>query len=91
MIELDTKCFGETRTIDTSLFFSAYISGARRLPNGNTLVTEGHFGRIFQVTPAGAVVWEYINPHFAPNEQGYPVNSVFRATHYPPDAIPQLR
>ena len=72
-------------------FFSAYISGARRLPNGNTLVTEGHFGRIFQATPAGEVVWEYINPHFAPNEQGYLVNSVFRATHYPPDAIPQLR
>ena len=72
-------------------FFSAYISGARRLPNGNTLITEGHFGRIFQVTPEGGVVWEYINPHFAPNEQGYVVNSVFRATHYMPDAIPQLR
>ena len=72
-------------------FFSAYISGARRLPNGNTLITEGHFGRIFQVTPDGSVVWEYINPHFAPNEQGYMVNSVFRATHYMPDAIPQLR
>ena len=71
-------------------FFSAYISGARRLPNGNTLITEGHFGRIFQVTPNGAVVWEYINPHFAPNEQGYLVNSVFRATHYMPDEIPQL-
>ena len=72
-------------------FFSAYISGARRLPNGNTLITEGHFGRIFQVTPDGAVVWEYVNPHFAPNEQGYVVNSVFRSTHYLPDAIPQLR
>ena len=72
-------------------FFSAYISGARRLRNGNTLITEGHFGRIFQVTPAGEVVWEYINPHFAPNEQGYVVNSVFRATHYLSDEIPELR
>ena len=71
-------------------FFSAYISGARRLPNGNTLITEGHFGRIFQVTPERQVVWEYINPHFAPNEQGYEVNSVFRSTHYSPDQIPQL-
>ena len=71
-------------------FFSAYISGARRLPNGNTLITEGHFGRIFQVTPDGEVVWEYINPHFASNEQGYVVNSVFRATHYLPEQIPQL-
>ena len=72
-------------------FFSAYISGARRLPNGNTLITEGQPGRIFQVTPAGEVVWEYINPHFAPNEQGYLVNSVFRATHYLPEQAPQLR
>ena len=71
-------------------FFSAYISGARRLPNGNTLITEGHFGRIFQVTPDGQVVWEYINPHFAPNEQGYVVNSVFRSTHYLREQIPQL-
>ncbi len=72
-------------------FFSAYISGARRLPNGNTLITEGHFGRIFQVTPEGDVVWEYINPHFAPNEQGYEVNSVFRSTHYLPEQVPQLQ
>ena len=72
-------------------FFSAYISGARRLPNGNTLITEGQPGRIFQVTPEGEVVWEYINPHFAPNEQGYVVNSVFRSTHYTPDQIPALR
>ena len=71
-------------------FFSAYISGARRLPNGNTLITEGHFGRMFQVTPEGDVVWEYINPHFAPNEQGYLVNAVFRATHYLPEEIRQL-
>ncbi len=72
-------------------FFSAYISGARRLPNGNTLITEGQFGRIFQVTPEGDVVWEYVNPHFATNEQGQVVNSVFRATHYLPEEIQQLR
>lgn len=37
-------------------FHSNIISGARRLPNGNTLITEGFFGRIFQVTPQGEVV-----------------------------------
>ena len=45
-------------------FHSNIISGARRLPNGNTLITEGFFGRMFQVTPEGEVVWEYINPEF---------------------------
>ena len=47
-------------------FFSWYISGAQRLPNGNTLITEGAFGRLFEVTPAGQTVWEYVNPHCGP-------------------------
>ena len=37
-------------------FFSPYISGARRLPNSNTLITEGMFGRIFQMTSEREVV-----------------------------------
>ena len=43
-------------------FFSHIGSGVQRLPNGNTLIcamTEGH---LFEVTAAGDVVWEYINP-----------------------------
>jgi hypothetical protein len=43
-------------------FKSTHISNARRLPNGNTLIVEGQFGRFFQVTPNGEIVWEYINP-----------------------------
>jgi hypothetical protein len=76
-------------------FYSRNISGARRLPNGNTLITEGQFGRLFQVTPDGEVVWEYINPHFSgdPSADGWPrlYNWVFRASHYLPDEIPGLR
>ncbi|WP_024800161.1 aryl-sulfate sulfotransferase [Nocardia sp. BMG51109] len=44
-------------------FFSSFVSNAQRLPNGNTLVTEGMFGRLFQVTPDGEVVWEYQTPY----------------------------
>ena len=72
-------------------FFSAYISGARRLPNGNTLITEGMFGRMFQVTPEGQVVWEYINPYFYEDVEGQVVNRIFRATHYLPEEIPGLQ
>ncbi len=72
-------------------FFSAYISGARRLPNGNTLITEGQFGRMFQVTPEGDVVWEYINPHFHEDAENAVVNRVFRATHYLPEEISRLQ
>ncbi len=44
-------------------FFSPFVGGARRLPNGNTLITEGTTGRLFQVTATGEIVWEYVNPH----------------------------
>ncbi|NUP26506.1 MAG: ArsR family transcriptional regulator [Nocardia sp.] len=44
-------------------FFSSFVSNAQRLPGGNTLVTEGMQGRLFQVTPAGDVVWEYHSPY----------------------------
>jgi hypothetical protein len=43
-------------------FFSSFVSNAQRLPNGNTLITEGMQGRIFQVTPEGKVAWEYYSP-----------------------------
>ena len=78
---------------DTPLynFFSPYISGARRLPNGNTLITEGMFGRIFQVTPDKQVAWEYINPHFFEAPDVGITNQVFRSNHYLPEQVPNLR
>jgi hypothetical protein len=69
-------------------FFSPHISGARRLPNGNTLITEGAFGRIFQVTMDGEVVWEYVNPIYIKSLEGYYANTVFRANHYKKHEIP---
>ena len=71
-------------------FFSPYISGARRLQNGNTLITEGMFGRMFQVAPNGDIVWEYINPHFYEDVENSVVNRVFRATHYLPEEISRI-
>jgi outer membrane protein assembly factor BamB len=65
-----------------SNFFSPVISNAQRLLNGNTLICEGWFGRLFEVTAAGEVVWEYVNPYFGPSRHG-PSNAVFRAYRYP--------
>ncbi len=44
-------------------FFSGHLSGAQRLPNGNTLICSGEQGRLFEVTPQGKTVWEYLNPY----------------------------
>jgi hypothetical protein len=64
-----------------SNFFSPRISNAQRLSNGNTLIDEGWFGRFFEVTLEGDVVWEYVNPYFGgpPKAQS---NSVFRVYRY---------
>jgi len=43
-------------------FMSSHISGAQRLPNGNTLICAGAFGQFIEVTPDNKIVWNYINP-----------------------------
>ena len=69
-------------------FFSHYVSSAQRLPNGNTLITEGADGRLFEVTPATAIVWEYVSPFFGDGANAG--NRVYRAYRLPYDWVPQL-
>ena len=82
-------------------FFSSEISGAHRLPNGNTLICAGVVGNLFEVTPEGETVWQYINPVvrggiLAQGEvpgkdvRGHLFNAVFKAHRYAPD-YPGLR
>jgi hypothetical protein len=55
-------------------FYATNISGAQRLPDGNTLICDGPDGYFFEVTPEGESVWEY--------DHG---SSVFRVTRYAAD------
>lgn len=70
-------------------FYSSRISGAQRLPNGNTLICEGIKGRFFEIDYFGNLVWEYVSPiiNGNPAEQGTIItnNAVFRATKYSED------
>lgn len=74
-------------------FRSAFISDARRLPNGNTFIDEGQTGRLFQVTPAGEIVWEYVNPYFhhgnAAAGDHTVTNQVYRAQPVPFEWVPK--
>ncbi|HIB21293.1 MAG TPA: hypothetical protein EYO32_07200 [Rhodospirillales bacterium] len=66
-------------------FGSPFVSGAQRLDNGNTLICEGLWGRIFEVTKEKEIVWEYISPFFVPDKPGQPFggsNHIFRAYRY---------
>ena len=79
---------------DTLSFFAPFISGAHRMANGNTLITEGPKGRYFEVTPSKKVVWDYWTPYAGysrmpdgttPQPVGPFVYATFRATHIPAD------
>jgi hypothetical protein len=61
-------------------FFSTNISGVQRLANGNTLGIAGRQGHVFQVTPDGDVVWEYIVPVMVGLPEGATPYQVFRKT-----------
>jgi hypothetical protein len=67
-------------------FDSSFISGAQRLKSGNTLICEGMWGRIFEVTPDKELVWEYISPYFTHQNGQDPINNnIFRAYSYDVD------
>ena len=79
-------------------YFSGFISGAQRLPNGNTLICAGAPGRIYEVTPTDELVWDYLNPFGgdAPstNQSGNaPVTALFRAYRFGVDhpAVSRLK
>lgn len=82
VLEIDPKTNEVIWTYEASGFFAEKISGAQRLNNGNTLITEGVTGRIFEVTPAKETVWEY---RVDGDEKGD--RSVFRAYRYGPNDI----
>jgi Arylsulfotransferase (ASST) len=74
--------------LESYRFFSHYVSSAQRLPNGNTMITEGADGRIFEVTTEREIAWEYVSPYFGANAPA--TNRVYRAYRLPYDWVPQL-
>src|SRR5581483_1921919 len=81
VLEIDPASLKLVWSYTSPTFFATNISGAQRLPNGNTLITEGPSGRVFEVTNAGAIVWEYVYPIFSTAAR--PTNSVYRAYRIP--------
>ncbi len=61
---------------DPGPFYANHLSGAFRMPNGNTLITEGTTGYIFEVTSDGETVWDYQN-----------AGNLARVTRYPLDYL----
>ena len=66
--------------------FNSFIcSGAQRLDNGNTLICECTKGRLFEVTPEGDTVWEFVSPFYYEHPIFGTNNMVFRCIRYAAD------
>ena len=62
--------------------FSLALSGAQRLPNGNTLITSGNPQTLLEVTPERQVVWQYDHDNSL-------INPLYRAYRVPPEWLPE--
>ena len=85
--QMTPKEAGYLMPLDANRFYSPFISGMQRLPNGNTMITEGSHGRIFEVTPEHELVWEYVCPYWG---TALPMNMVYRSYRLPYEWVPQL-
>ena len=66
--------------------------GPRRLPGGNTLITETRSGRIFEIDAGKQIVWEYISPFVDSNNgrkiyRAYKVPLDWGAAYFAPDLV----
>ena len=91
VIELDPKINGEVWRYEgypRRSFMSWFISGCQRLDNGNTLICEGLWGRIFEVTQDCEIVWEYVSPFIVdyPHPEYEATNVIFRSYRYARDS-----
>ena len=73
-------------------FFNYADGGAQRLSNGNTFIAEAKFGRIFEVTDSGQIVWEYIIPfrdalNSNATYRAYKVQLDWAGPHFVPDLV----
>ena len=70
-----------------STFYSSFVSSVQRLPNGNTMITEGQDGRIFEITAEHELVWEYLSPY---TNRMLKINLLYRAYRIPYEWVPRI-
>lgn len=74
----------------TSKFFSSSWGSVQCLPNGNIFSLDCHKGRLFEVTPSGEIVWEYISPFVGAWGGKRLDRGIYRAYRYGYDKIPEV-
>lgn len=79
--------YGGKGAIDKARFFSPIVGGAQRLSNGNTLVTDGVRGHIFEVTKDQKIVWDLDSPYTTQLTGAFPNNFLFKSRRYTENEI----
>ena len=86
-LEIVWECTGEPLptaagfNYNTNYFYSPLTSAAQRMPNGNTVITEGCSGIVREYTAEKKLVWEYVAPRGL---------FLYRAYRVPYEWVPQL-
>lgn len=78
---------GGMGVIDKVKFMSAIVGGAQRLSNGNTLITDGARGHIFEVTQKGELVWDLVSTYTTEKTGAFPNNFLFKTRRYTEEEI----
>lgn len=68
-----------------NFFYGFMLGSAQRLPNANTLITNGEKGTVFEVTRGGTVVWRYVSADL----DDWGKNYLYRAYRLPPEWLPE--
>ncbi len=77
---------------DSKLVWKAELSAHHdfyRYPKCNTFIAESDSGRLFEVTPEGEIVWEFLNPDRHPKRQ-QERQPLYRAIRYRPELVERL-
>ena len=84
---LKEKIVWEYKANPPESFFSNTQGSSQRLPNGNTFIANSNNGILFEVTPDGEIVWEYMNPDLSTN--GRRMN-LYRSLRYSSQFVEKL-
>jgi hypothetical protein len=88
ILQIDTttgKILWEFKEVNSTDFYAPAQGGLSVLPNGNVLVCEGDKGRLFEVTEAKEIVWEFVSTSYRSSPTRGTSNMLFRAYRYGPD------
>ena len=72
------KIVWEYKASPPESFHSKYQGSSQLLANGNFLICESMNGRVFEITPKGEIVWEFLNPERNKNGRRIPIYRMLR-------------